>query len=257
MKSANLTFSSENRQFYLVASSLILAAWVTLTVWQRSDFAELLGHESIGNHHSTPGGQALAFLLGWLLMTVAMMLPGSLPALNAYARQIRHRMQSSKLVGLTILGYLIPWITFGLLAYFGDTFLHHLAEPSAPLGAYSEMIAPLTVLIAGIYQFTPVKRRLLNRCRPSSSLSIPGNLEAVSRINFLQHGLRLGFLCVGSCWSLMLLMFALGNHRLDWMLILSGVMAAERLASWGYRLAWVVGIALLIWAAIWFVILLG
>jgi predicted metal-binding membrane protein len=49
----------------------------------------------------------------------------------------------------------------------------------------------------------------------------------------------------------MLLMSAIGQHQLDWMLALGGIMAAERLAPWGQRLAWLVGLALIVWAALW------
>jgi predicted metal-binding membrane protein len=41
----------------------------------------------------------------------------------------------------------------------------------------------------------------------------------------------------------MLMLFALGHHRLDWMLVLCAVLTAERLAPRGELLARVVGIA--------------
>jgi predicted metal-binding membrane protein len=139
-------------------------------------------------------------------------------------------------------------VLFGLLVYLGDSFLHRMAVPTAPLAALSDWIAPAIILIAGLYQFTPIKHRYMQLCKPTQALSLDGSVEKVSGSKALMLGLRLGVFCVGSCWSLMLLMFALGHNRLDWMLALGGVMAAERLAPWGVRLSWVLGFALIAWA---------
>jgi predicted metal-binding membrane protein len=76
-------------------------------------------------------------------------------------------------------------------------------------------------------------------------------IKKLRGIDAWKHGLRLGIFCVGSCWSLMLLVFALGHDRLDLMLALSGIMAAERLAPWGRRLSLLVGFALMVLATFW------
>ena len=126
-----------------------------------------------------------------------------------------------------------------------------MAVPTAPLAAFSDLIASAIVLIAGLYQFTPVKRRYMARCRTPHTLILQSCGEKISGAGALKQGLRLGVFCVGSCWSLMLLMFALGHNRLDWMLALGGILAAERLAPWGNRLAWLVGLVLVVWATLW------
>ena len=58
-------------------------------------------------------------------------------------------------------------------------------------------------------------------------------------------GLHHGAYCVGCCWPLMLVMFALGLGSLGWMLALGTVMAIEKNASWGRRLIAPLGVALL------------
>ncbi len=248
------TFFPDNTdapRFYLVLGSLVVAAWGFLVVLQNSPYAGLTGHESIGHDHLPFVWHLAAFLLSWALMTVAMMLPASLPALNRSAQPLRHQMNSSRLIGVLILGYLSPWILFGLLGFLGDSYLHQLFSPPSSLAAYSEWIAPSLVLVAGLYQLTPLKRRYIMRCQPSAgSLLVDRAMQSIGTA-VLKQGLRLGVLCVGSCWSLMLLMFALGHHRLDWMLALGCVMAAERLTPWGRRLSWLVGLALIVWAAFW------
>jgi predicted metal-binding membrane protein len=62
-------------------------------------------------------------------------------------------------------------------------------------------------------------------------------------------GARHGLFCVGCCWALMLLMFALGAGSLGWMLLLATVMAVEKNVRWGGHLTTPLGVALLCWAA--------
>jgi predicted metal-binding membrane protein len=113
------------------------------------------------------------------------------------------------------------------------------------------MVAPAVLLVAGIYQLTPLKQRALAHCRLPQADDVHGTTESKTTWSALPQGLRLGALCVGSCWSLMLLMFALGHNRLDWMLVLAGIMAGERLLPWGGRLAYLIGFALIVWATLW------
>ena len=51
--------------------------------------------------------------------------------------------------------------------------------------------------------------------------------------------------CVGCCWALMLLMFAVSTASLAWMLILAVIMAVEKNVSWGRRLGRPLGVVLL------------
>jgi len=251
MRSDILPNSTDTRRFYLVLGFMIVIAWGLLLVWQRSAYAELLGHESLEDNDFPLVWHLAAFLLSWFLMTVAMMMPGSLAVLNHYVQPVQHQIKNTRLVVLIILGYLSPWVLFGLLVYLGDSFLHRMFDPTAPLAAFSASIAPAIMLIAGLYQFTPLKRRYTLRCRPAHALFLRGSVEKIYGAETLNQGLRLGVYCVGSCWPLMLLMFALGHNRVDLMLVLSLIMAAERLAPWGHRLAWLVGLALIVWATFW------
>jgi predicted metal-binding membrane protein len=248
---AALRFPTTVRRFYLVSACLILLAWGLLIAWQRSAFAGLLGHEAVGEQLFPSLARLALFLLGWLLMTVAMMLPGSLPRLNQVVAQDRSHIAKGLHEWLLLLGYLSPWVLFGLLGYLGDGFLHRLAAPGAPLAAVSGFIPPALLLLAGLYQFTPFKRYFLDRCQVGEPFCRPGELGRPAGPYFWSQGLEQGLFCVGSCWSLMLLMFALGPHSPGWMLALGGVMAAERLAPWGRRFAWLVGFALLVWAVLW------
>lgn len=232
------------RRANLIVGLLIASAWGFLIIWQFSPYAELLGHESLGDHHFSFPVKLSAFVMSWFLMTVAMMLPASMPMLIHSVRTAGQPRRASFFLTSIIFGYLFPWVLFGLVAFLGDSVLHELTETGGPLAILSPWIAPSIAFASGIYQFTSIKWRCLQQCRPSHAMQ--NGMEMKNPANALREGIRLGFLCVGSCWSLMLLMFALGHHQLGWMFALSLVLAGERLTAWGRRIAWIVGSILLI-----------
>ena len=230
------------RRFYMLFGALIIAAWGLLIAWQNSPYAELLGHESLADHHIPFASHLGGFLLSWLLMTVAMILPANLPLL---AQTQRNRMGMNWSAAQMVVGYHLPWIGFGLLAFLGDSILHELAEEGAPLAGASGFIAPAILLTVGIYQLTPIKRKFIERCKPTGELGLPP--DAPHQVSAIKHGFRMGLNCVGSCCSIMLLMFALGQHRLEWMVVLGGIASAERFLPWGSRLAQWVGAGIIAW----------
>ena len=233
------------RRIYLVFGVLIVSAWVALIAWQGSPYAELLGHEALADHHISFVGHLSTFLLSWLLMTVAMMLPASLPLL---AQTQRNRAGDTWFFLVMLAGYLSTWVLFGLLAFLGDNALHEMTEPGAPLATASDFIAPAILLAAGVYQLTPFKRSFTERCKTSSNTGL--SKRDLHESSTLKLGFQSGLNCVGSCWSLMLVMFALGHHRLDWMLMIGAITAVERLTPWGTRLEQVVGALLIAWCVL-------
>ena len=234
-----------SRRLSLILLAVIIAAWILLFAWQRSTYAGMLGHEALSHHHISFAAHLSLFLLSWLLMIVAMMLPVSLPAIiDASPNSPRSYAATASVVA----GYLAPWLLFGLLAFLGDSVLHDVAGHGGPMERYAGFINPAIILAAGLYQLTPAKRGFIDRCRSAVNAAAPVARDRMT--GSLSRGLRLGLNCAGSCGFLMLLMFALGHHRLEWMLILGAIAAAERLPVWGNRLAWIVGIVLIVWAGI-------
>lgn len=237
------------RRMFWIISALIVSAWGLLIIWQGSHYAELLGHESLGHHHLSFPVKLSAFTLSWALMTVAMMLPASIPALIHSAQITGQRESSALQLTGAILGYLIPWTVFGLLAFLGDAVLHEFAEPGAPLQGLAVWIAPSIALAAGLYQFTPVKWRFTLQCRPAEEPHT--RTRSMTLASAVRDGARLGLVCMASCGLLMLLMFAAGHHNLGWMLVLGLVFVGERLSAWGRSIARLVGAVLIILAAFW------
>ncbi|UCH26218.1 MAG: DUF2182 domain-containing protein [Trueperaceae bacterium] len=221
-------------------------AWLTLFAWGRSPYARYLSHEAL-----VPASEPLllgVYLAAWLLMLNAMMLPTTTPLVALFRRLTRRRAGSGWLVALLLAGYLAVWLAFSLALYVADVSLHRLAGLIPWLAENPWAPAASTLALAGVYQFTPLKHRCLERCRsPLSFITNHWHGKDYGK-EALSLGFHHGLYCLGCCWTLMLVMFALGAANLGWMLALGAVMAAEKNSRWGRRLSTPVGLVLLAWA---------
>ncbi|MCC6456921.1 MAG: DUF2182 domain-containing protein [Caldilineaceae bacterium] len=238
----------DRRAWYQLAiGGLVFLAWLVLVVWGASPFAEYLSHEPIGES-GLVASYVLVFMAGWVLMTVVMMLPSSLPLIDLFLRMIARRKDHSKLVSLLILGYLSMWTVFGLLAYIGDSVVHGVVERNFAVSANA--IAAVLLLVAGSYQFLPLKHICLDKCRTPYTFLVENWTGKRAAVDAFRLGVRHGLFCVGCCWTLMLLMFALGGANLGWMMALGALMAVERVSPWGRWLTAPLGVALMAWAVL-------
>jgi len=236
------------RWYRLSIVMLVVLAWAVLAMWGASPFASLLSHQGIGGGNISPPILGLmVFILGWTLMTVAMMLPSSLPLVNLFRAVIAGRPDRNGLVLRLVLGYLGVWVLFGAIAYRLDTLVHAVVGQSPDLAARSAWIAAAILIVAGVYQFTPLKHMCLDKCRSPYSFLVEHWRGRHPGADALRLGARHGLFCLGCCWTLMLLMFAIGGANLAWMLLLGAVMAAERTTRWGRYLTQPLGAALVLW----------
>ena len=109
-------------------------------------------------------------------------------------------------------------------------------------------IAALLLMVAGAYQFTPLKQVCLDKCRSPYSFLVRHWSGKRAGRDALVLGIRHGLFCLGCCWTLMLLMFAVGGANLGWMLALGALMTAERTTHIGRRLTRPLGGVLILWA---------
>ena len=242
----------DQRWYRLSIGALIAAAWGVLAAWGASPFAGLLSHQEIGGGTFPLAIRLGAFVAGWTLMTIAMMLPSSLPLITLFRRFVGGRSDGSLLVVLLGTGYIGVWAYFGLLAYAGDSLLHAAVErtPALQQAASAGFIGAAVLLLAGVYQFTPLKTLCLEQCRSPFSFLVQHWSGRFPARAALQLGVRHGLFCLGCCWSLMLLMFAVGGTNPGWMLSLGSVMAVERMAPWGRQLTRPLGITLIVAAGL-------
>jgi predicted metal-binding membrane protein len=132
-----------------------------------------------------------------------------------------------------------------------DTQIHRLVNSWFWLYLHPWLIGAATFALAGAFQFSPLKERCLKQCRSPFSFFVRYYRKGGG--GAWRLGLRHGAFCLGCCWALMLVMFGLGVGSLVWMAMLTGVMVIEKTFPGGKRLSPVVGIVLLLLAALWLI----
>jgi predicted metal-binding membrane protein len=238
----------DRKLFVLAMGGLVALAWLSLWVWGRSPYGRFLSHGELGAVDREDGALLLVFVAGWTLMSAAMMLPSSLPLVTLFRRLVERRRDRTGLVALVVAGYLGVWTLFGVVVHLGDWGLHRVAAQAGWLSANAWVLGVGTLLLAGVYQFTPLKHRCLESCRSPLLFIVEHWRGRRERLQALWLGVHHGVFCVGCCWSLMLLMFVVGVGNLGWMLVLGTAMAAEKTMPWGRRVSTPLGMVLIGWA---------
>ena len=187
---------------------------------------------------------ALIATSGWTLMTVAMMLPASVPLLVLFRRVARGHA-TAWLLAVVIFGYLAVWALAGVGLQVVNWLLHAGAARFVWPAAAPWVAAAAILSIAGLYQFSSLKYACLEKCRSPLSFLIAHWRGGNESLQALRLGAAHGVFCVGCCWSLMLLMFIVGVGSLSAMLGLGAVMALEKNFPWGRRLSAPLGMLLL------------
>jgi predicted metal-binding membrane protein len=233
------------KPLFVVLVPIIVLAWVSLFIWGLSPYARFLTHESLaGAHLEHDLGVLVIQVAGWTLMLVAMMLPTTLPLIGLFYGMTAQRPERIQLVALLLAGYLSIWAVFGVLVHIGNLALLEVAGRISWLHNH-QLIAAATLLVAGIYQFTPLKYKCLDKCRSPMSFIMEHWRGRRNQAQSFFLGVHHGLFCIGCCWALMLLMFGVGAGSFAWMLVLGGVMALEKNMPWGRRLSAPIGVFLL------------
>ncbi|OBH16619.1 DUF2182 domain-containing protein [Mycolicibacter sinensis] len=169
-----------------------------------------------------------AFLLAWVAMMAAMMLPAVLPVVGRYARATGGAAPAV----LFVAAYLAVWSAPGIPAFVAFS---HLNGPLAHPDPWAGRLAGAVALAAGLYQLTALKATCLQHCRAPTSVSLQHGTRRDGPARPFVAGGRHGLFCLGSCWMLFVLLIALGTMQLGWMLVLSVLIWLERMtpfAQW-------------------------
>jgi predicted metal-binding membrane protein len=162
----------------------------------------------------------------------------------------RRRDDRTLLIGLLLIGYLSTWVVFGAVVHAGDLGLHAAVNNVGWLAGQAWVISAVTLAGAGVYQFSSLKYRCLEKCRSPLSFITEHWRGHGERGQAFILGVHHGLFCVGCCWLLMLVMFAVGVGSLGWMLALGALMALEKNVAWGRRVSAPIGVALVSGAAV-------
>jgi predicted metal-binding membrane protein len=180
------------------------------------------------------------FLVTWLVMMVAMMFPSVAPMVLIHARIVRSRGEGAAPTVSFVLGYLVVWTAAGLVPLAVIQVLG--SSIASPLSAWLPRLGGAAVIVAGVYQLTPLKNACLRACRSPLGFVMTHDFgrgaPAAARAG-MSHGLY----CLGCCWALMAVLAVLGLMNVAWMAAFAVVFFLEKNWSEGVILSRVVGAA--------------
>jgi predicted metal-binding membrane protein len=186
----------------------------------------------------TPLERFPSFLVAWIVMLTAMMLPSELNYLGSFAVVTKSRETKPALRRLLMLsfvaGYAVAWMTYGVLAYLLDGAIRAISPDFIAWDRAGPYLAGAVLIAAGTYQISHLKHACLSGCR--SPLSFFSRYWRRGASGALRMGVRHGLVCVGCCWALMAVMFAVGAMSLTWMGLLTLIMFAEKVLPHGRKL---------------------
>lgn len=202
--------------------------------------------------YGTMGMSLGPFLLFWTIMMAAMMLPALAPIVSIQYERLRRQTLSpiSRSINLLVfqLGYLFGWCCFGIPVFFLGLLCNHLVLHEPWLGV---VLGITLFVLAGIYQMTPLQRRYLAHCNPSSCSHTCAvqNVPTRSLFSNLKTGVLHSISCLGCCGHLMIVLVAVGLMNLFWMLLITLVIFIEKVWHDSHRLNSLIGMALILYGA--------
>lgn len=224
----------------VVLLGLATAGWVVFL----RQAAEPMGmHEDVGPD-LTMGGSWPLFLAMWVAMMVAMMFPAAAPMIVMYGRMRRSDPLS---VALFTGSYVALWFVFGLGAYLASSAIETAASGSEWVAMNWGRAGGALLVMAGIYQLTPLKDICLRQCR--TPLSFVMTRWQDGRAGAVRMGLVHGLYCVGCCWLLFLILIPLGVMNVAAMAAVTAVVFAEKVVPRGRGIGMLAAAAMIVYGA--------
>jgi len=227
----------------LVAASW---AWLAYQAWSMAHMDIVaMAMPSVGRWGPADLGLVLVM---WVVMMVAMMVPTAAPVVLLYQRVVAGRDASARpvvLTGFFVAGYVLAWSLFAVAATLVQWALHGAAVLSPAMRLTGPTIGGAVLILAGVYQWTPLKHACLAQCR--TPLAFLLNAWRGGKIGALAMGLRHGAYCTACCWLLMVILFVVGVMNLAWIVALTALVLTEKLLPHGERFARASGVALAAW----------
>jgi predicted metal-binding membrane protein len=211
--------ASRRALMWLCLGAIVLAAWAYLASNQDA-FLALCRATPIA---FTPRNIVLVFSM-WLAMGLAMMLPSAVPMIDTYldiADAARAKSIAVVPAAVLVAGYCLVWIGFAAGMSLIQTAVAHWLRVPDP------RIAGATLIMAGVYQFSPLKHACLTKCRAPMPYFLRRWSDRPQRV--LLMGMEQGALCLGCCWALMALGLVSGFMNLAWMAAIGVVAVLEKM----------------------------
>ncbi len=226
--------------------ALPLVSWMWIVTMARDMYGPMTGASAWMMTAVWDGRHLVLLWAMWAVMMVGMMLPSATPTLLLYGGAVRRSAAgasaASRQIYALAAGYLAVWALFSL----GATALQRLLAKLLLVSSMMEVTSPVAgatlLLIAGVYQLTPMKHACLRACQ--SPLGFLMSRWRAGLVGAFRMGLEHGALCVGCCWALMLVLFAGGVMNLAVIAALTALVALEKLTPFGAQGARISGVLL-------------
>jgi predicted metal-binding membrane protein len=221
----------------------IAAAWIVAAIAQSTGRGSAVHHDAL-LVDGPPVWLAVAlFIVSWQVMIAAMMLPSSLPLIGLFDAASSSLPRRGRTLAAFLGGYALVWTSFGLAAFAGDAALHALVRRTPWLALHPYVIGASVLAGAGLFQFSSLKDRCLDQCRHPAAFLVR-HYDRGTRAA-LRLGRAHGLFCLGCCWALMLVGFAVGVANLSWMALLTLLMVFEKTGRGGDRGVVPIGVGLI------------
>jgi predicted metal-binding membrane protein len=168
------------------------------------------------------------FLGVWVVMMAAMMFPSVAPTVALYSRMTKARLPLAPAAFTA--GYLLTWAAAGIAAWTIALAASRLTGDALAWENAGRTLAGATIIVAAIYELTPLKDVCLGKCRSPLGFLLGSWRDGL--LGGLRMGAKNGAWCVGCCWALMASLFALGVMSIPWMALVAGLIAIEKTLPW-------------------------
>jgi predicted metal-binding membrane protein len=194
----------------------------------------------------------LVIFVMWAAMMLAMMLPSAAPVTLLVATVARKRAAADDTVrastALFVFGYLAVWLAFAVAATTLQWALDEAGLLSETMAFGNVVLAGSVLVVAGVYQWTPLKEACLPHCRsPLDFILFHWRDDALGAV---ASGIGHGFFCLGCCWMLMALLFVGGIMDLAWIAGIALLVLIGKTLPWGRRVSQLTGAVLVAWGAV-------
>ena len=234
------------RERYLILGGLLILsalAWVFL-IWQ----ARMMGSQAMG---LTMGMSALLFIAIWIVMMVAMMFPTAAPMILMFSKiYTSKRQQELPFVPTWVFvsAYLLVWSLCGVVAYPLAVGIEQLAGQSMWLMDNAARLGGVVLLLAGLYQLSPLKDICLSKCRTPLQFILSSWHDGYG--GAFRMGLEHGAFCLGCCWLLFVILFPLGIMNIAVMALVTALIFAEKALPIGRQISKLAGAGLIVYGVL-------
>jgi len=228
-----------SRVFIILSISLLV-----FLSWYYMFFEMTMNMKAIGLWNED---DLLSLFIMWAIMMAGMMLPSATPVILLVDKLNHQRKLRQKLYTHSfyfVMGYLLAWILYSALITLVQWGLHTVSLLSPMMISSNDIFSGLLLIIAGLYQWSPLKQKCLQLCRTPLNMLTTQWREGISGAIIL--GFKHGQYCLGCCWFLMALLFVTGVMNLKWILVLTILVLVEKCLPRGDAMSKYIGCFLIV-----------